>query len=171
MKKKSILLVLSIMAVAVFCVHGAAYAGASGTSGDEFIYPDKKATGTEVKGTASLYFTPPLPYPNQTKDVPVYWFLRVVEGKNVYGFDGEISGNLGSDPPAYWPGGPPPPAPGSLQANLIENLNATYPTFLQTLGFPAGSTFVLKNFSNLVATTDGAWLGFKFVLAVQVPAK
>lgn len=94
MQKKSILLVLSIMAVAVFCVHGAAYAGAAGTCATEFIYPDKKATGTDVHGTATLYFTPG----TETTEEPVYWLLRVVEGKNVYGFDGEITGSLGLDP-------------------------------------------------------------------------
>lgn len=92
MKKKSILLVLSIMALAVFGIQEAAHAGGQGSGAVQFIYPNATATGTEVHGIVTLFFTGGLdPFTGSALNPPpcknatpppdcnqlTLWFLRV----------------------------------------------------------------------------------------------
>lgn len=168
MKKKTLLLVFSFIALTALCISGAAFGNGApaGSCPLYFIWATPNVPGQQWSGTATLYFSK-----DSSGQDTVNWFVRIGKGKNLApGLSGVFYGGSQS-PPYYCTSGTYPAcsSPGlcsdyteSVQYQLLENAG---PEVVDALGYPAGTPIALQSFSNLVQGAD-FWM-FDFVVAID----
>jgi hypothetical protein len=181
MQKKSILLVLSIMALAVFGAQEAAHAGGAGGGQNQFIYANPTALGNGVSATVTLFFTESIdPFTGSPLASPrTIWFMKVKMPDKVAdagapafnAYDGLILASQ-EDNPAL----PCTTTPccydgidcGSVQSKLMDSIsNTTFLSDLITCKNPQRSpTMELKSYSNFIQSGDG-WTTMDVVLALK----
>lgn len=172
MKKKSMLLVLAVLALGVFVVTQTAYAGAAPTTSGcvpLYIAPSPPIPGSsDLHGTMTVYFM------NYGTDV--YYVVRLAHGNNVDAFQGSIAGADCGNLPPYYDVDPITckqstftPNPGSLEYQLISAV--------QEYGADQGwwgtdTPIALKSYfdwgstqSETVPTPNFSWI-FDFVMSV-----
>jgi hypothetical protein len=194
MQKK--LIVLFIMALAVFGVQEAAHAGGQGSV--QFIYPDANATGTDVHATVTLFFTQGIdPFTGNSLTIPpncnpstnpnckpnplTIWFMLVKTPDKLVdagmpallSYDGMMQASLEANPACSCDTAgccPNGIDPTSVQAQLINSIENT--TFFSDLNITCKNpnkspTIVLKSYSDFIQSSDSAWVNVDAVFTAE----